>query len=922
MPKTLRPRSKPRRKGEKPSEDEYSIAKALRKIQQQEREASEKRAAQAEAFFQPIKNVTSALEESVKQVPFTGEEYQQAAESQRQDKVQKWHDIETGMEAALMAQLGTDLAGPLLRYGWNALKNKAISPAARIMMNPENFTFEGPLIKPAKLNIAEEPIASEPLGSIAQTLFTKPRLSLPQPKQRLGLPAYEAKGNLDTAPQDAGLYDQTDGDLFGIKLVDTALKPRVTVSPHSLPTDFMEHHTGNSVNSVVDNIYNVWNRNYPLWESEGIKPPLPFITSIGDDVMSVGFRPQWYKMIDTPGDLERMASFAGPTRNKLIANLSPEAKTVLDARGIAPVDLFNEWLGPEARSPRQIAIDDEIAAMNKNWEDRVLFDTNVNNLYNNKLITPRHRAALLNSDEPLKYFGNAVQHNIMKKAAQNYFKDIKTAKQKDYARRLMTARKQEAEINWGLNDTANAAYRDLQGSIQPPASMNKQIADANHTIGQIRSIGDIVEDTFNNYQAWKADPNPAGWQLKSLMQGSKIEKQLSKDGTVAVSNLRNTMKDASGVEKEIVEKVLSEKFAGQTKVNYVDLKHAVQEELPVYQQEHTHAYEDYGLGNIGYSYDKYVRGSITVGDLEREFPGRFVTTRDPFFKITDTKTGKVLQSQEDLDEYVDLINSRNNVQLDTYTFSSPRIPYGNNRHYAPNTLGHSRTFISNEEPDVMHVMESQSDWGQQYKNLHKAYGSSNDKIHAEYLSKNWESRQIQENMMHASNKGLTKMRYPTEETAAKIEGYSKIKRPPHNSVLKQLRDDIKQKTSQLNIESEVGINYEGGISGMSYHKALRDPALPDEIKQMIRKYNQLSEEYIYPEEYQTILRKYSEFPKKFKKIYKNQEVREVTDSKGNTWYEVDVPKDIRKRERAYSITGTAIAGGTTAATLKPLKRDK
>ena len=107
---------------------------------------------------------------------------------------------------------------------------------------------------------------------------------------------------------------------------------------------------------------------------------------------------------------------------------------------------------------------------------------------------------------------------------------------------------------------------------------------------------------------------------------------------------------------------------------------------------------------------------------------------------------------------------------------------------------------------------------------------------------------------------------------------------------------------------------------MSYNAALRDPALPDEIKQMIIKYNQLAEEYIYPEQYQTILRKYSEFPKNFKKIYKNQEVREVTDNKGNTWYEVDVPKDIRKRERAYSIAGTAVAGGTAAATLKPLKK--
>lgn len=81
-----------------------------------------------------------------------------------------------------MAQLGADLGVPLIKGGLKWLKNKAVSPAARTMMNPENFTFEGPLIKPAKLNIAEEPIAEEPLGSIAQTLFTKPRLSLPQPK--------------------------------------------------------------------------------------------------------------------------------------------------------------------------------------------------------------------------------------------------------------------------------------------------------------------------------------------------------------------------------------------------------------------------------------------------------------------------------------------------------------------------------------------------------------------------------------------------------------------------------------------------------------------------------------------------------------------------------------------------------------------
>jgi hypothetical protein len=50
-------------------------------------------------------------------------------------------------------------------------------------------------------------------------------------------------------------------------------------------------------------------------------------------------------------------------------------------------------------------------------------------------------------------------------------------------------------------------------------------------------------------------------------------------------------------------------------------------------------------------------------------------------------------------------------------------------------------------------------------------------------------------------------------------------------------------------------------------------------------------ETVYSPSHQTILKKYSNFPKMFKKLYKNQEVRIVTDPQGNTWYEVDVPKN-------------------------------
>jgi hypothetical protein len=88
-----------------------------------------------------------------------------------------------------MAQLGADLGVPLIKGGLKWLKNKAVSPAARTMMNPENFTFEGPLIKPAKLNITEEPIAEEqlPLNLSRSILNVKPRLKLPSPQQSVAI---------------------------------------------------------------------------------------------------------------------------------------------------------------------------------------------------------------------------------------------------------------------------------------------------------------------------------------------------------------------------------------------------------------------------------------------------------------------------------------------------------------------------------------------------------------------------------------------------------------------------------------------------------------------------------------------------------------------------------------------------------------
>lgn len=56
-------------------------------------------------------------------------------------------------------------------------------------------------------------------------------------------------------------------------------------------------------------------------------------------------------------------------------------------------------------------------------------------------------------------------------------------------------------------------------------------------------------------------------------------------------------------------------------------------------------------------------------------------------------------------------------------------------------------------------------------------------------------------------------------------------------------------------------------------------------------------------DFNPIFRRYADFPKQYGKLFKGSQVRNVTDSKGNTWYEVDVPEDILHRELPYKNGG-------------------
>lgn len=393
-----------------------------------------------------------------------------------------------------------------------------------------------------------------------------------------------------------------------------------------------------------------------------------------------------------------------------------------------------------------------------------------------------------------------------------------------------------------------------------------------------------------------------GYQLKGLMKGSPLERQISKKGTININQLNAYFNKASQLEREVANKILNEKFTEQKTIDYNKFKQAIQNELIYYRTKPEMTYSTYGMNRLGFNPRRLPDGA---GGILEFVPG---------------------------------------VRTNTFTFESPRIPIGNSTHYHNTTLGHSRTYTTPDEPNILHVMESQSDWAQRpspkmsitvaqsaYKrilksitrlqqqleqskaNLEKGLAYDGHRIQyewerrdiedlirydeavlaqrknsaarydailhpekyvqANYLKQNYLQRQLQENLRYAAQNKQTKMRYPTPETAAKIEGYQSTTEwvTPEGQVLDPIT------SAQFN---PVTGNFEAPVGTI--------------IKQ------------VYRPEHQTILKKYADFPKLFQKLYKGQNVRTVTDAKGNTWYEVDVPKNYLNQEWQYKLGGKII----------------
>lgn len=375
------------------------------------------------------------------------------------------------------------------------------------------------------------------------------------------------------------------------------------------------------------------------------------------------------------------------------------------------------------------------------------------------------------------------------------------------------------------------------------------------------------------------------------------------------------------------------------------------------------------------SYEKVIEN----GETFYKVPSRFSDTP---VKISENKIAQYLKSEiQDGEEFFLKTYPKKEYyeKLLTEVPSTSVIKYsneekfgkgimGNENHYELPVLAHARTMTTKEEPNIMHFLEQQSDYWQKMKNpeigdsvlqkiedelsaakkeldhfqkgnnftttgdylgeygkklfgkkvklleeeLRLAKGDMANPEQKAFLGKTHQERLLQENMQYAAEQGIEKVRYPTRETAGKIQQY-----PIQSEALTP--DEVER--FNKNIESVKNKLLETS--------PIEDPRKYDLMLSLKSEWERILKEKskdIYKPEHESILRKYDEIEDLFKKLY-GKKATIVTDAKGNTWYEFDIPEAYKQGKaeiKAFSINpflGGGAAGATGAGQLMSPKQE-
>lgn len=420
-----------------------------------------------------------------------------------------------------------------------------------------------------------------------------------------------------------------------------------------------------------------------------------------------------------------------------------------------------------------------------------------------------------------------------------------------------------------------------------------------------------------NKSVWKQKELP-GLHLKSTMEEQAISKIVEpKTGLINVEQaLAIINKEGGGADKvKIIREVLGDNIP--QKMDYNQFRKLIQDELiPLERNLTTHS-SNFGIRSLNYS--SHNKTLLDNEELLKAYESGMAIPRN---ELEIPTLRNMIEYQKN--NPADIIENKTLVLSNKDKLG---IIGGSNKHGQPEeTLGHIHFLRHKDTPNTLTATQIQSDAfqhdivkalkddierynyaltpearnimikqsGKEYADLKQReakeliikatkeleYVTPKNPIQAKLLGKNHQERLLQELVDYAGKRGdVNKIRVPTPETASKIQGFGS-----HENIISYKKELLKNADNQ----------------------AMRH-ALEIEI---------------------TILKKYSEQPKMIKKLF-GVEPKLVTDSKGNTWYEFDIPKkfkegkgEIRAFEAAIPATGAAeLIRRETTSDNKPKLKD-
>ena len=368
--------------------------------------------------------------------------------------------------------------------------------------------------------------------------------------------------------------------------------------------------------------------------------------------------------------------------------------------------------------------------------------------------------------------------------------------------------------------------------------------------------------------------NRPGWQLKELIKGNPLESKVNRFGeihkVVIQKYINNNIKDPTT--KQLMLQAL-EKFDGE-RINYNDFLKTVQEGIHTQQPLKTiDILKNYGLSEL----KVLDRSQPGLGYGEPiEYKGDWRLFRRDVEGIKDSGTNL----------FSDYIENRGVTQIN-------RLQKKHFKKDAPSS--HFRWFISEKEPDILHVPEYQSDLyeGLKIKQLPSDFPKESI-TSLKHNQANFHRQLLIESLKFAKEKGIKQVRYPTKETAIKIQYYPE-KTFNYRLAPKEAQNEFNHVVSVREALDDMLMN--GKIDSDLHGRILKNQILP-RFKNISDKYGRTPEQ-----EYKTILERYDNFEKTVKGLIPNAKIETVTDLKGNSWYQLTVPENLEQLQFAYKIGG-------------------